>query len=402
MLLPHALAALYARGPRGVRLGLENVQKACIKLGRPERAYRVVHVAGTNGKGSVCALTESMLRASGLRTGLFTSPHLARFAERIRVGGAELGDDALADAIAQALAAGPELSFFEAATVAAFVAFRDAGVEVAVVEVGLGGRLDASNVVQPELCAITSIGLDHQAYLGDTLAHIAREKAGILKEGAACILGGLPLEAADEIARVAAQVGAPCEPAPACGIALSEVGVGGVFGTTNLDVAVALAERLGVQAAQVREGARNAQWPGRFETVQTVDGPWLFDGAHNAEGAARLSAELKHRALRPDVLLFGAMADKSWREMAGGLRAECTHAVYTAPPAANAARGPAQVAELAALFGGVTEPGVEQAMVHARALAGPEGLVLCAGSLYLVGEVRARVLGLPRDPPIAL
>lgn len=398
MRLEEALKALYARGPRGIRLGIESVDEVCAALWRPERSYRVVHVAGTNGKGSVCALTESMAREAGLKTGLFTSPHLARFSERIRVNGEELADWALADAIAEALAAGPKLSFFEASTVAAFVAFRNAGVDLAVIEVGLGGRLDASNVVQPEVSAITSIGLDHVEFLGDSLAKIAFEKAGIMRAGVPCIVGKLPDEARAMIETQASARATPLVHAPPCSLSFDDVGVRGLRGTTNLDVAVAIARTLQLPDESVVRGAKNARWPGRFEYVDADDGRWLFDGAHNFDGAARLAEELDARSESPAVLLFGAMADKPAVQMASLLRTRCINAVYTEP----LGRAPIKAAVLAEAADGYAESDVRAAISRARQLAGPEGLVLCAGSLYLVGDVRSKVLGLPQDPPIAM
>src|SRR5215472_1154630 len=208
--LRQALADLVARVPLGMRLGLEPMRAACNALGHPERTFAAVHVAGTNGKGSVCAMVESILRAAGKRTGMYTSPHLHRFAERIRIDGEPLDDAALARVLSDVLKRAPELSFFEVATAAAFVAFREAEVDVAVLEVGIGGRLDATNVIPPPLAtAITRIALDHTDRLGPTLAHIAREKAGIAKAGVPLVVGSLdegPLAVVEDAARA---VGAP-------------------------------------------------------------------------------------------------------------------------------------------------------------------------------------------------
>ncbi|HRG99791.1 MAG TPA: hypothetical protein PLR99_26275, partial [Polyangiaceae bacterium] len=210
-MLSDALRELYTRVPFGVRLGTEAMAEACARAGNPERAFASVHIAGTNGKGSVSALTEGAARASGLRTGLYTSPHLARFAERVRVSGEVLADEALAEALAEALRLGPDLTFFEVATLAAFLAFRRAGVELAVLEVGLGGRHDATNVVAPpgvRLTAITRIALDHTDRLGPDLPSIAREKAGIAKAGVPLVVGPVPPAVRDAIAEVARARGA--------------------------------------------------------------------------------------------------------------------------------------------------------------------------------------------------
>jgi hypothetical protein len=203
------LARLEQTRPLGVSLGLQRMQQALAALGSPERALRAVHIAGTNGKGSTAAMTESILRAAGLRTGLYTSPHLARFTERIRIDGWEIDGDALAALDEQIQATGVALTYFEVATVLAFLAMLQARVDVAVLEVGLGGRLDSTNVCQPVATAITSIALDHTDLLGDTLTAIAAEKAGIAKPGVPLLLGRLPVEADREIARIAAAVGAP-------------------------------------------------------------------------------------------------------------------------------------------------------------------------------------------------
>src|SRR3954471_19431464 len=191
---------LFARGNFGVKLGLARMREACALLGNPERSTKVLHVAGTNGKGSTCAFAEAALRAAGLRTGLYTSPHLSHFCERIRIDGEPIPEQRACDLLEEVRAGvpwaldDPGLTFFEIVTLMAFVAFR--GVDVMVVEVGLGGRLDATNVVSPRACAVTPLGLDHVQYLGPTLAHIAAEKAGIIKAGAPAVSAGQPREAA--------------------------------------------------------------------------------------------------------------------------------------------------------------------------------------------------------------
>src|SRR4051794_2193757 len=199
------LEQIQARVPRGIVFGLERVNAALAELGDPHLDLACVHVAGTNGKGSTSAMVESIARAAGLRTGLYTSPHLCRFAERIRLDGEPIDDDAFAAALDRVLGGcRADLTVFESLTIAAFVAFHDAGVELAVIEVGLGGRLDATNAIRAPLCtAITSIGLDHTEYLGPTIADVAREKAGILKPGAPAVLGPMPEEAYRAIAAVA-------------------------------------------------------------------------------------------------------------------------------------------------------------------------------------------------------
>src|SRR5207248_1861803 len=194
---------LFARGNFGVKLGLERMQEACALLGNPERGAPALHVAGTNGKGSTCAFTEAALRAAGLRTGLYTSPHLNHFCERIRLGGSPISEGRACELLEELRARvpwaleDPGLTFFEIVTLMAFLAFRD--VAVMVVEVGLGGRLDATNVVEPRACAVSALGLEHTQYLGPTLAHIAREKAGIFKPRAPAVSAGQPWQAAQTL-----------------------------------------------------------------------------------------------------------------------------------------------------------------------------------------------------------
>src|SRR5690606_24731050 len=180
--LKSTLSRLYALVPRGRRLGLEAMQEACARFNHPERSFQVVHVAGTNGKGTVCAFVAAMAQAANLRVGRYTSPHLTRFAERITINGAEIEEATLVRLLNEVLDHAPDLTFFEVATLTAFLAFREASVELAVLEVGLGGRLDATNVVPPpRACAITRIAFDHMQELGESLAQIAAEKAGIIK-----------------------------------------------------------------------------------------------------------------------------------------------------------------------------------------------------------------------------
>lgn len=397
------LAELYARAPRGMRLGVEAMQAAITRLGVAPRA-RVVHLAGTNGKGSVAAMLESALCAAGQRVGLATSPHLVRFAERIRIDGRPLDDAALEQVLAQALRQAPELSFFEAAILTSLLAFQQADLDTVILEVGLGGRFDATNAVpETALTAITSIGLDHQEWLGQGLDDIAFEKAGILRPGVPCVLGLVPEAARRRIEQRAAEVSAPLWPlvegdpwwqrAAALPLRLR-----GPHQVHNAAIALRLAEALGVDADVAARGVAAAEWPGRLETVQTAHGPVLLDGAHNADGAAALVAALETLAITPRVLVFGALADKDAREMLGPLARRIATRVYVEP----GGRAAFSLAALAALAPGETASSIEAALRRARELAGPGELVLVAGSLHLVGSARALLLDLPRDPTVAL
>ncbi|MBX3225299.1 MAG: bifunctional folylpolyglutamate synthase/dihydrofolate synthase [Labilithrix sp.] len=385
-----------------MRLGLEPMRAACARAGHPERAFEVVHVAGTNGKGSTCAMVEAMARASGRRTGLYTSPHLVRFAERIRVDGEPVADDTLTSALEEALHVGSELSFFETATFAALLAFRAAAVELAVLEVGLGGRLDATNVVPaPRVTAVTGIALDHQEMLGDTLDAIAREKAAIAKPGVPMVLGAMPDEARAAALEVAIAAGARVVDAAALPPDVT-VGLAGAHQRENARVAWTIGAELGLADDARRRGLAEARWPGRLERVEVREGelagPWLLDGAHNPDGARALVRALDGAGEDVGAVVFGALEDKAWREMlgviAGGMAAP---RVYVAP----AGRVAAELEALRGIAEGRAAASVAEALRAARAAAGRRGVVVC-GSLYLVGEARAALLGLARDPAVAL
>jgi dihydrofolate synthase/folylpolyglutamate synthase len=397
--LASALTRQYARIPLGMRLGLGPMREACERTGHPERAFRAVHVAGTNGKGSVCAMVESIARAAGLRTGMYTSPHLCRFAERIRVDGQPVTDDALTGLLTRALDDGPDLSFFETATLAAFFAFREAKVDLAVVEVGLGGRLDATNVIPtPAAAAITRIALDHTDRLGATLEAIAREKAGIAKPGLELLLGEMPASVRAAIDEVAHQAGATTTLVGEDPLA-GHPGLPGAHQRDNARIAVALARRIGAGDAAIARGLSDVRWPGRLERIGNV----LLDGAHNPDGARALAAYVAGLGIPPGqvALVFGALADKDWSGMLDALAPVATRRVYVTPQAAS--RGAAAAVDMAARHPGVTAPSLDAAL---DGMADPPGLapalVVVCGSLVLVGQARARLLGLPRDPPVAL
>jgi dihydrofolate synthase/folylpolyglutamate synthase len=398
----------------GQRLGLETTRALCDALGRPERAYPTLLVAGTNGKGSVAAYLDSALRECGRRVGRYTSPHLVRVHERITVDGAEIGDEALDETLAQVRGVASTPTYFEALTVAAFLHFRAAAVDVAVLEVGMGGRLDATNVSDPLVSAVVSIDFDHEAYLGRTLAAIAGEKAGVLRAGRATVVGPLPEEARGAIDAVAAGLGARVVPADAgarwdedaAGLRLSTArGVyaplrplAGAHQRDNLLVAVRVLEEareagLAIDLGCVAAGISRAEWPGRLQWLPG-DPPLLVDGAHNVAGARALAAyvaENREGALRDFVLLFGALRDKAYAEMARILFPLAREVVATEPPEGRAAA----VADIRAAAEGLavpihTEADVSRALALARARARGRGPVVVAGSLYLVGAVLGR------------
>jgi dihydrofolate synthase / folylpolyglutamate synthase len=398
----HALAAplgrLYARVPLGMRLGLTPMRDACAAAGHPERDFAAVHVAGTNGKGSVCAMVESIARAHGLKTGLYTSPHLCRFAERIQIDGEPIDDDALASLLTRALDtadSAADLSFFEAATLAAFLAFRDARVDVAVVEVGLGGRLDATNVIPtPRAAAITRIALDHTDRLGSTLVEIAREKAGIAKPGLDIVLGAMDPEVRAVIDGVARERGATTSTID--GIAApARIGLAGQHQVENARIAAALGARIGASRAAVEAGIAGARWPARLERI----GRFLLDAAHNPDGARALAAHVRSLGVPPSdvALIFGTLADKDWVPMLDALAPLAADRRYVAPPGGT--RGAADPSAMAARHAGVVEPNTARALGERSAHA---SLVIVAGSILLVGEARCLLLDLPRDPSVSL
>ena len=423
-----SLARLYARAPRGARTNdLEPMIEACRIEGDPQDAFDVVHVAGTNGKGSVAATIASILRAGGIVEGLYTSPHLERFRERIRTGGLVVDDEAVERWLAHVLDRHVHLTFFEVTTLVAFLVFREVGVRVAVLEAGLGGRLDATNVVsRTRVAVITTIGFDHTEVLGDTLASIACEKAGIMRAAVPVVTGRLSADADAVVVERAATLGA--EPPWRLGreiahrrrgaellVALPDGAsfrvaptLGGAHQDDNAAVAVASAWRLGREdeacsaafdAGVVRRGVLDVQWPGRLEPLvvagEPLAGRYLLDGAHNDDGARALASALRAMTgMASSVLVFGAMADKAWTAMVARLAPVFRDRVYVAPSVRSAGRTAVAPADLRAIDGhGRSASTVPEAIAMARALAGSSGTVVVAGSLSLVGEIRSLLRG---------
>ena len=409
---------------KGWDLKLERMHTAVALRGHPERRFRAIHVAGTNGKGSTAAMLEAVLRAAGHRTGLYTSPHLVDFAERIRAGGRAMPHEAIVAGVAELRAAldaaGIALTHFEFSTLLAFEWLARIGVEVGVIEVGLGGRLDATNVVQPLVTAVTSIGRDHEEFLGHDLAGIAREKAGIAKAGVPLVLGRLDPAIESVIAAHAAAVGAPVVAAmratrletTASGLAFRGLGVAwdglrlalpGTFQRDNAQTALAVVatvrDALPVTETAVREGLATTEWPGRLAELAPAPRT-IADGAHNAEGIAALVRELPILAGgRPITLVFAVMADKAWEPMVDALVPHVARVVAT-----RVGRRGLDPARIASAIGDrvpteVIEPAAD-AVAHARRTTDPDAVVLVAGSLFLVGEAYALVRrGLPLVAP---
>ena len=406
--LATTLQRLYALLPRGRKLGLERMQAACDRMGNPERAFETVHVAGTNGKGTVCAFTAAIAQAAGRKVGLYTSPHLIRFAERIQIDGQPIDDDTLVRLLDQVMDESPDLTFFEVATLTAFLAFREVGVDLAVLEVGLGGRLDATNVIPPpRVAVITRIAFDHMAELGETLASIATEKAGIIKAGSSVVVGKLHPDAMevveDQVGDVGArlvELGSP-EPIPGAPLAYPRIAMMG----SNLAVAVTIGRELGYSPEVIAQGIEATSWPGRNELLhRNGQELTLLDCAHNPDGAVALSHVLDPSVLgeiesRRDVaLVFGTIQSKNWKAMLSRLEQVAGHRVFVAPPIKKAV-DPHIMADA---VGGEVAEDVGQALVRAREIVGEHGVVVVTGSTFLVGAARAQLLGLPADPAVDL
>jgi len=391
--------------PLAIRFGLERMERALDALGHPERAYDVLHVGGTNGKGSTCAMAAGALAAAGLRVGLYTSPHLVHFHERIQVAGKAIGDEDLAASIEEVRSAcpwhdrggeGDRLTYFEFATLLGLHHFARSGVRVAVVEVGLGGRFDATNAIVPRVTAISRIGLDHTQFLGDTVEQIAREKAGIFKPGVPAVVhAAQPAAALETLRGEAARRGAPFAVAPADWP--GPVALPGAHQRGNAALAgeaLRLLARAGIPVGEeaIARGIAEARWPGRLEEVGGV----LLDGAHNVDGAAALAAALGtlHPG-RPVDLVFGVLSDKDHAGMLGAL-APAVRRLHLVAPATARARPTADLLADALALGidADVHASAADAIACARRSAGHGGLVCVAGSLYLVGEARA-LLGAP-------
>ena len=415
---PTAFELLAPLVTRGVVLDLDAMRAALRSFGDPQDEIPCVHVAGTNGKGSVTALIDAALRAEGLVVGRYTSPHLHRFVERIAVDGSAVSEDTAREVVREVLDAidanlSPPLTFFEAATLAAWLAFRRARVSFAVMEVGLGGRLDATNACAPRVTVITRIARDHMALLGDTLAAIATEKAGILKPGVPCVLGpalrpSQSPEARGAIEAVAARVGAPLLDAPMLPYTLAAdaklsveidgsyvpVNLHGAYQAENVSTAVAVGRALALSSRAVVEGLAAVRWPARMERIDDV----IFDAAHNPDGARALTAALAHE--RVGALVYGASRDKDYAAMLATLGALATPEKRFFA-AANMARAEDPVT-LARLAGGTACDSPAEALALARASVRPGETVVVCGSIFLVAAVRAALLGIAQDPPIPM
>ncbi len=420
---------LYSLGNEtlAMKLGLESVSALARALGDPQRKFPAVHIAGTNGKGSTSAMTAGVLRAAGLRASLYTSPHLVSITERIRIGGDEIALDEFARLATDVRAAGERLvaekalpnipTFFEQVTMIAYLFFAEKKVDLAVLEVGLGGRLDATNICEPVVTAITPVSFDHQKYLGDTLASIAGEKAGIVK-------AGIPAVIAPQSAEAMSAIIARCEELKAPMIETSDpfdiesadgaenigryrfryraqrdeyaarLSLRGRHQITNALVAIHIAEQLQIAGfdipkSAIIEGLRAAEWPGRLEMIRSSPSraPLLLDGAHNAAGARALREFLdEHFRSTPITIVFGAMADKAIGEM-GEILFPAAQQVIVTKIASPRAADPGAIAE-ASHRNVIRVEHAGEALTEALRITPPDGLIVVCGSLFLVGEIR--------------
>jgi len=406
----------------GIKLGLDNITQLLALIGNPQHRFPAIHVAGTNGKGSVLAFLDSMLRAAGYRTGRFTSPHLIDVTERFLLSGTPIGEETMASILlrlrdeARSLPHAP--TFFEMTTAVAFEAFAREAVELGLIETGMGGRLDSTNVLQPIVTAITPVDLDHMAYLGDNLAAIAGEKAGIIKSGGPVVIGPQAPEALEVLLETATRLGAPTCLADRdfrfglddsgfsyCSDALSlsgcTLGLKGGYQAQNAAMAVALAEQIAPQfprltTATIQQGLAEARWPGRLEQVMESP-PVILDVAHNPAGARQLAQNLGQA-----TVVLAMSGDKDGRAMIAALQ-------QLARPFILSAYTGHRALPLDALVAMAEEMGIEE---YLRADSIPEAIalglqhadenhpLLITGSIFTVGEARAYLIESGQAPPL--
>lgn len=419
--LDRCLNRLFGLRRFGIRLGLRTIRTLLARLGDPQRRYETIHIAGTNGKGSVAAGIAAVLRCSGYRVGLYTSPHLVRFNERIQVDGEPVGDGeilALYRRVEEALpAVSREPTFFEFATAMAFDAFARAGVEWAVIETGMGGRLDATNVLTPRLAVVTNVSLEHREYLGKTIAEIAAEKAGIVKRGRPVVTGIRQASAWEVLCRTAARRAAPVyrlgrdfrvrRTGPGrfdyrgirCCLRGLQPGLPGEHQIVNAALVAAACELLMPRAGRITEeslraGIAATRWPGRLERARARP-LVLLDGAHNLDASRALARHLREAFPgRPLTLVVGILDDKPYRAMLRHLAPLAARVIATRPATPRALPAERIAAEASRHAPRVeVRPTVAEALGDALRTVPEGGLVLVAGSLYVVGEAKAALEG---------
>jgi len=408
---------LTAAQGRGIQPGLERMRRLLTGLGNPEKSLRCLHVAGTNGKGSVCAFAESILRVTGLHTGLYTSPHLVSFSERIRIDGLPVEEDKLDEGIrrlqrsTEGWGESEMPTFFELATALAFDLFARAGCEVVVLETGLGGRLDATNTAPKIACAITPIALDHTEWLGETLSAIAGEKAGILRPGVPVVIAPQGGEASEALAAAARKIEAPHAVIANTLPGDFQLGLRGSHQRDNAALALALIRAGGFDPSeeQIREGLKTVCWPGRFQSLR--GGSLILDGAHNLHAARQLVETWREEfGSQRCLLLFGSLKDKRPGEILRVLESIASE-VFLVPISSPRSFDPMELVGATALpcrtfktlktalrvaFSSDSEALLDSSL---KETPSPQPPVLLAGSLFLVGEALALQSGeemLPR------
>ncbi len=407
-----AIETLYNLQKFGIKFGLSKTENLLKAFGNPHVGQNYVHIAGTNGKGSVATFVGSMLQEAGYRVGTYVSPHLVRFTERFRINGEEITQEKatrLIEELQNVFSPLEPPTFFEAVTAMAILYFARENTDIAIMEVGMGGRLDATNVITPLVTGITNISMEHQEYLGTRLSQIAMEKAGVIKNGIDVVAAVTQGKIIEQLSNVAQQKGAPFfrvgkdmkYRGSSKGVNYFgqqhklkdlRLGLGGIHQARNAAMALGMMERLAtkgfpVETRHMREGLRRAEWPGRMQMIgknPTI----IVDGAHNAAAVRALARTIqKTFSYERMILVIGIMADKDIPALLRAIIPLSDHVIYTRPVYSRAA-DPVVLMEKARSFNipGEAVPTLSPAIKRAKALAGPKDLIVVCGSLFTVGE----------------
>jgi dihydrofolate synthase/folylpolyglutamate synthase len=410
-----AVEYLYSLQKYGIKFGLSKTSNLLKAFGNPHRGQRYVHIAGTNGKGSVAAMVEAILRTSGLKVGFYSSPHLVRFTERFRINGEEIPSETAAGLVEElkgVIDPAHPPTFFEVTTAMGLIYFARERVDIAVMEVGMGGRLDATNVIRPDVSVITSISLDHQAYLGNSLEEIAGEKAGIIKRGIDLVTAATQPRVLELFRRTCRERKAPFWRLGqdiryrATGNKINyyglkrrvkdlELGLAGTYQHRNAALALGVIELLEarglpVSEEHIRNGLKSAHWPGRLQVVSR-DPLLILDGAHNPGAIRALTGAVRggfrYKRL---ILVLGVMADKDVKGVLRGIVPVADYVVFTRPEYYRAA-GPETLMQAASPLKkpGEIQPTLAKALGRAKGMANRDDLILVTGSLFTVGETMA-------------
>ncbi|HJU91998.1 MAG TPA: folylpolyglutamate synthase/dihydrofolate synthase family protein [Pyrinomonadaceae bacterium] len=393
-----------------MKLGLRNTELLLSALDNPERAFPSVQIAGTNGKGSTAAMLDSICRAAGIRCGLYTSPHLVSITERIRVSGEAITPEEFAACATTVRNVSEQLlrdkqiealpTFFEQLTAIALLAFRNAGIELAILETGLGGRLDSTTAANARIVAVTQIAMDHEEYLGHTLESIASEKAAIIRPGVEAVIAKQEPEAMAVLLQRCKEVGVVPILATESSYENVNLGLRGRHQIDNAAVAISLAELLRIPHSAIVSGLENVQHPGRLELI-THKPAFLLDGAHNPAGSRSLRQYLDEFAPRPLTLVFGAMRDKQLDQI-GAILFPVADVLILTPIENPRSASIEMVRRVADRYAGgdvIETSSSAEALQSAIARTPPGGLICIAGSLYLVGELRPSILKLRLEEP---